>query len=171
MRTILQPKTADYVARSNALVQRPWLTLAVFGSIVSAIGLGQLVLYIFPAMGFGSPEWEYGASAQLIGALPLATFGLLALFISAVGGASRAGLIALTVLLVLLGLGVLAVLGLFWSVVPMALKATPVALREPITSTIARTTLSGLGFSTLYFWAAGLAIRVLSRLSERHGHA
>ena len=145
----------------------PWRIVGWFGFFLTLIGIGQLILYLYPSMGFGSPEWEYGASAQLIGALPLPTIGLAALFAAASATGRRTGLLVLALLLLLLALGVFAVLGLFWTVVPMAIRATPQAMREPVYQTIGRTTLSGLGFGLMYLWAAWLAARQVKRSSER----
>ncbi|HSK18853.1 MAG TPA: hypothetical protein VK912_06915 [Longimicrobiales bacterium] len=144
-----------------------WRSLGWFGFFMAAIGLGQLALYFFPATGFGSPEWEYGASAQMIGALPLPTVGLAALIAAAFATGSRRGLIGLSIVFVLLGLVVFAALALFWSVAPMAMRATPEAADSAIQQTIARTTLSGLGFGLLYMWAAFVAMRQARRFSRR----
>lgn len=170
MSTILSSKSRP--RRAPAVFHgSPWRVLGWFGLLMTLIGIGQLILYLYPAMAFGSPEWEYGASAQLLGALPFPTIGLAALFAAAAGSGSRRGLLALFVLLLLMVLSVFAVLALFWSVVPMALRATPAAMREPVYQTIGRATLSGVGFGILYLWAAGLAVRQLKRTSERSTHA
>src|SRR5688572_2447486 len=116
----------------------PWKALGWFGAIVTLIGLGQLALYFYPAMAFGSPEWEFGASAQLLGALPLPTIGLAALFAAGAGSGSRRGMTALAVFLVLMAVAVFGVLVLFTTVVPMALQATPGNLREPIYQAMGR---------------------------------
>jgi hypothetical protein len=152
---------------AGIFLKSPWRALGFFGLVVTLVGLGQLILFVYPSMAFNSPEWEYGASAQLIGALPLPTIGLVALFVAAVAAGSKRGLMVLGLLLLLLGLAVLAALGLFWSVVPMAIRGTPVAMRDPVIQTIGRTTLSGLGFGILYLWAAWLAVRGVKRSSER----
>src|SRR3712207_4500924 len=91
----------------------PWRVLGIFGFLVALVGIGQLILYVFPSMGFGSPEWEYGASAQLIGALPLPTIGLAALFAAGAGSGSKRGMVLLGLLLLVMALAVFAVLGLF----------------------------------------------------------
>ena len=150
-----------------ARVQSPdaaWRVMMWFGAFIAMIGLGQLALYFFPAPGFGSPEWEYGASAQMLGALPLPTVGLAILIASALATASRRALIGLGIVLVLMGLAVLAVLTLFWTVAPMAVRTTPAAASGVIKQTIARTTLSGFGFGILYLWAAYAAFRQARRL-------
>lgn len=149
----------------------PWRALGWFGAIVTLIGLGQLALYIYPAMAFGSPEWEFGASAQLLGALPLPTVGLAALFAAGAGSGSRRGMLALAVLLFLLAIGVFGVLALFTTVIPMALQATPGNMREPIYQTMGRSVLSGVGFGILYLWAAWLAARQMKRPTERQNNA
>lgn len=148
-----------------------WRALGWFGFFMAVIGLGQLALYFFPAPGFGSPEWEYGASAQMIGALPLPTVGLAALLAAAFATGSRRGLIGLGIVLVLLSLVVFAALALFWSVVPMALRATPEPASGAIKQTIARTTLSGFGFSFLYLWAAFATITTVRRFTRSAGNA
>ncbi|HEY0674234.1 MAG TPA: hypothetical protein VGD27_18315 [Longimicrobiales bacterium] len=171
MSTIITKKEAQR-QRSRAIFHgSPWRVLGWFGFMMTLIGIGQLILYLYPAMAFGSPEWEYGASAQLLGALPFPTIGLAALFAAAAGSGSRRGLLSLFVLLLLMTLSVFAVFALFWSVVPMALRATPAAMREPVYQTIGRATLSGVGFGIMYLWAAGLAVRQLKRTSERSPNA
>jgi hypothetical protein len=161
-------------ARGSATVASPdagWRSLGWFGVFMAVIGLGQLGLYFFPATGFGSPEWEYGASAQMIGALPLPTVGLAAMVAAAFATGSRRGLMGLGVLLVLLAVAVFAALALFWSVAPMAVRATPEQAEGAIKQTIARTTLSGFGFGFLYLWAAFVAIRQVRRSSRSAGNA
>jgi hypothetical protein len=158
--------------RKSAVFQgSPWRTLGGFGLVLTLIGVGQLILYLYPAMAFGTPEWEFGASAQLLGALPLPTIGLAALFAAAAGSANRGGLIALAVVLSLLAIAVFAMLTLFWLVVPVALQAIPAHMREPIYQTMGRTTLSGVGFGILYLWAAGRAVRQVKRSNERLSNA
>jgi hypothetical protein len=170
MSTIITSK--DRPAAGPAVFRgSPWRALGVFGVFLTLIGLGQLALYIYPAMGFGSPEWEFGASAQLLGALPLPTVGLAALFAAGAGSGSRRGMLLLAVLLVLLAIAVFGILGLFTTVIPMAMQATPANMREPIYQTIGRSVLSGVGFGLLYLWAAWLAVRQMKRFTERHHHA
>ncbi len=170
MSTIITNK--DRPRRAPAVFHgSPWRVVGWFGFILTLIGIGQLVLYLYPSMAFGSPEWEYGASAQLLGALPLPTIGLAALFVAASASGNRTGLIVLALLLVLLAIAVFAIFGLFWTVVPMAIRGTPPALREPVYQTIGRSTLSGLGFGVIYLWAAWLAVRQVKRSSERSSNA
>jgi hypothetical protein len=149
----------------------PWKALGWFGAVLTLIGLGQLALYFYPAMGFGSPEWEFGASAQLLGALPLPTIGLAALFAAGAGSGSRRGMMALAFVFVLMAIAVFGVLVLFTTVVPMAIQATPGNMREPIYQAMGRSILSGVGFGLLYLWAAWLAVRQMKRPTERLNHA
>lgn len=144
-----------------------WRSLGGFGLILAIIGLGQLALYFFPTLAFGSPEWEYGASAQVLGALPLPTIGLAAVLASALALGSRWQMVVLAIVLLIGAILIFAVLGLFWTVAPMALKATPDAIAGPIQQTIARTTLSGVGFGALYILMAVRAIRQLRRSPRR----
>jgi hypothetical protein len=171
MSGIITGKDRQERTRTLVSMEAPWRVIGWFGFILTLIGVGQLVLYIYPSMGFGSPEWEYGASAQLLGALPLPTIGLVALFVAASGSGSKKGLTALAFALGLLAIAVFATLVLFWSVVPIALRATPAAMRDPVIQTIARTTLSGFGFGLLYLWAAWLAVRGLKRFMKGPSNA
>jgi hypothetical protein len=170
MSTIITTKNRQQAALA-VFQKSPWRTLGWFGAVVTLIGLGQLLLYVFPAMAFGSPEWEYGASAQLIGALPLPTVGLAALFAAGAGSGSKRGMLLLSLVLVVTALAIFAVLVLFLTVVPMAIKATPANMREPIYQTIGRTLLSGIGFGFLYLWAAWLAATQMKRPTERLNNA
>ena len=170
MSTIITTKNRQQMPLA-VFQKSPWRTLGWFGAAVTLIGLGQLLLYVFPAMAFGSPEWEYGASAQLIGALPLPTVGLAALFAAGAGSGSKRGMLLLSLVLVVTALAIFAVLALFLTVVPMAIKATPANMREPIYQTIGRTLLSGIGFGLLYLWAAWLAATQMKRPTERLNNA
>jgi hypothetical protein len=167
MSTIITSK--DRQRRAPAVfIGSPWRILGWFGFILTVIGIGQLILYLYPAMAFGSPEWEFGASAQLLGALPLPTIGIAAWFAAASATGNRPGLIALFVVLVLMVALVFAMLGLFWTVFPMAVRATPQNMREAVYQTAGRSTLSGIGFGVMYLWAAWLAAKqAFKRSSER----
>lgn len=139
-----------------------WRSLGWFGIALAAIGLGQAAIYFVPPA-FGSPEWEFGTLAQVLGSLPLPTMGLAAMLAAAVALGARRSLVALAVLLAVLGLAVLIGLAVFWSVVPMAVRGAPEMAAGAIRQTVARSTLSGLGFGLLYLFAAVVAVRQRKR--------
>jgi hypothetical protein len=137
----------------------------MFGLVLAVIGFGQVLLTFYPTSGFGSPEWEFGAMAQALGGLPLATIGIGAMLATALALDSPVGLTTLAVLLALAGIAVLAMLALFWSVVPLALQGAPTLVLDSIKQTVAKTSLLGAGFTMLYGAMAVYATRraVLSR--------
>lgn len=153
-------------APSNAAA---WRSIGWFGFAIAFIGLGQLALNFFPNVGFGSPQWEFGMMAQTLAGLPLATMGLAAMAGAAFALGSRRGLIAMSALLVLLGVLALAALGVFWSVVPLAVGSVPSGAAGPIWQTAAKTTLLGAGFAIVYFLIAAAALRHLKRSSREMG--
>lgn len=141
--------------------ERAWRAVAWFGAMIALIGFAEAVVYLYP-WGFGSREWEFGMSAQLLGALPLPTMGMAAVLASAFAQGNRRGMIALGVVLGALGLVIWALLVLFWLVVPLALSA-PAAGQPVIRQTIMRATIAGGGFGVLYVGAAVVSIMRATR--------
>lgn len=148
--------------RAKGSASAAWRSLGWFGMALAAIGLGQMAIYFVPPA-FGSPEWEFGTLAQVLGSLPLPTMGLAAMVAAAVALGARRSLVALAVLLAMLGVAALIGLALFWSVVPMAVRGAPDVAAGAVRQTVARSTLSGLGFGLLYLFAAVVAVRQLKR--------
>jgi hypothetical protein len=147
-----------------------WKVATGLGAALSAIGLGQLAITVYPA-GFGSLEWEFGATAQALGSLPLPTVGLAALLAALHAHNARRAAWALSLILMALALAVLASLALHLLAAPVALRMTPAPAVETIRQTIARTTLNGLGFSLLYITGAVVSLRHLTRTARRQKHA
>jgi len=145
-------KKAGHKSGATASPARAWRAVAWFGAVITVIGLAEAATYLYP-WGFGSREWEFGATAQLLGSLPLPTMGLAAMLAAAYALGSRRGLYGMAVLLSVLGLLALGLLALFWLVVPIALKA-PAAGQPVIRQTIMRATIVGFGFGVLYLGAA-----------------
>jgi len=153
-------KTAPRPAQ-HASSPRAWRTVAWFGAAIAVIGLAEAAVYLYP-WGFGSREWEFGVSAQLLGSLPLPTIGLAAMLAAAHALGSRRGLLGMAIRLGMLGLVALALLVLFWLVVPLAMQ-TPAAGQAVIRQTIMRATIAGVGFGLLY---VGAAITSLMRVTR-----
>lgn len=151
------PRTLPSAPRSA------WKAVAWFGLVIAIIGFGQMLIYLYPAMGFGSPEWEFATPAQMIGSLPFPTMGVAAMLAAALALGSRRGLTALAVLLLALTLFAVFALLLFWLVVPVALRNAPEIAGTNIRQTVLRTTLSGLGFAVLYAGSAIAAVRHLRK--------
>jgi len=144
---------------------RAWKGLAWFGGVLALIGFANAAVYLYP-WGFGSREWEFGATAQLLGSLPLPTVGLAMVLAAAVALGTRARLLGIGATLLVLAVGTLVLVGLFWLVVPLALKA-PAAAQPLIRQTILRATISGFGFGALYLAGAVFSFRRVTRTNQR----
>lgn len=155
------------VERSNRFA---WKVAAGLGAALSVIGVGQLALTMYPA-GFGSMEWEFATTAQLLGALPLPTVGLATLLAALHARDSRPAAWALSLALALLGLAVMAALSLHLLAAPVALQLTPAPAIGAVKQAIARTTLNGVGFSLLYLAGAAVSLRHLARTARRTNNA
>jgi hypothetical protein len=158
--------------RRTAMLPAPgvaWRFVAWFGGVVSAVGLAQLGLYFYPVTGFGSPEWEFGVTAQILGALPLPTFGLAALGAAMLAQGRRGGLLVTATMLLLLAACVGIALMMLLSVAPMALRGTPAIASMALRQTIARSAVNGVFFGGLYAVSAVLIFRHVIR-SRRKAH-
>jgi hypothetical protein len=160
------PKKSGRVVGSGS-TQAGWRVLGWFGLALALIGFGQVLLNFYPALGFGSPEWEFGTMALVLAGLPLGTMGLAGAVAGAVATGNRKGMIASAVVLILLFIAVSAALGLFLTVVPMALQGSPPGASIGIRQSIAKTLLMGGGFALLYVTAAVGVLRHLKRTARR----
>lgn len=141
----------------SASASSAWRTLGYFGAALAVIGAGQMAIYLYPAS-FASPEWKFGAMAQVLGSLPLTTMGLAAVLAAAVAGRSRPALLTSAAVLTVLLILTAAALFVFWSVVPLALQSAPGPTGGVMRQTVARTTLSGVGFGLIYLFGAVVAL-------------
>ena len=66
---ILAERRIDAVRPLQPSPDRAWQAVAWFGAGLALIGFAEAAVYLYP-WGFGSREWEFGASAQLLGSLP-----------------------------------------------------------------------------------------------------
>lgn len=163
---ILAERRAETPRSLPKTPERAWKALGWFGAVLTVIGLAQAAVYLYP-WGWGSREWEFAASAQILGALPLPTMGLAGMLAAAVARGNRGGLLGLSLAFGVLAVVVLVLLVMFWLVVPIALGNTAAAGQPVIRQTIARATISGVGFGLLYFGAAVFGIVRVRRTLER----
>ncbi len=140
-----------------------WGLIGWFGLLLFVIGSADAAVNFYP-MAWGSPEWEFGTVASVLGALPLISMGLAALLGAMLGRGSRGGVISISILVLLAGLAVLGLYVLFLTDVPLALRASaksPAAFA--IRRGILRTSILGLGFGFGYLAAGTLALLSLRR--------
>lgn len=143
-----------------------WQAIGWFGLLLGLIGLADALINWYP-LAWRSAEWEFATIATTFGALPLVTMGLAALLGSFLARGVRWGVVTMAVVLLLTGLVVFALLGLFALDVPLALKASagsPASLA--IRRGVARTAVLGLGFGMGYLAAAIISFRSLRRRAQ-----
>ncbi len=140
-----------------------WRVIGWFGLVLAVIGLADALVNWFP-LAFGSPEWEFGTISATFGSLPLVTMGLAGLLGSMLARGSRAGVLAVGLFVLVVGVVVLGLYALFLTDVPMALRATAGKLGGlPIRRGIVRTSILGVGFGVGYLAAAMMSLLSLWR--------
>jgi hypothetical protein len=139
-----------------------WRAIGWFGLILALIGAADVAIQWYP-VSFNSPEWEFGTIAVSFGSLPVLTIGLVAMLASFLARGSRAGVIAMSVVFVLLVVLVGLAYTLFLLDVPLVLKLATGPGGMAIKKAVVRTSVMGLGFGAAYVGAAGLSFNYLSR--------
>ena len=119
------------------------------GLILTLAALIDYALALVPS-GFGNAEWETGTISQLVAGLPLITIGLGLLWVSGGYLARRWLLLVLGVVFFVAGTGVLALLVLFATNIPTALRATEGDAHLGIVKLVMKTLILGLVFSVAY---------------------
>ena len=147
-------------AKSGPVVGRLALVAGVF---VIILGWVDILVGWFP-LGFGSPEWEFGAVSATVDGLPLSTLGLVATLLGASASGVRWGLWtaavwAAWVLAVLIWAAVLYAL-----TVPVALGALgPGGLQGPLGRAVIKTSTLIAVYMCFYGWIEMQAISGLRR--------
>lgn len=138
----------------------------VAGLFIIALGWVDILVGWFP-LGFGTPEWEFGAVSATVDGLPFSTLGLLAALLGATAAKSRWGLWVVAVwagwVLVLL----LVSAGLYGLTVPVALGALGGGgMQVPLGRAIVKTTMLMVLYMSFYGWMEFQAIRQLRTGAE-----
>ena len=133
----------------------------VAGIFIIIAGWVDILVGWFP-LGFGSPEWEFGAVSATVDGLPFSTLGMVATLLGASASGSRAGLWvafvwAAWVLVVLVAAAVLYAL-----TVPVALGALgPAGLQAPLGRAVIKTSTLLAVYMCFYGWMELQAFREL----------
>jgi hypothetical protein len=130
-----------------------WLILFVLGAALAVVAWTDLVLLWFP-LRFGSPEWEFGTISAHFDGMPLATIGLLALTIGAMGRGWRLTTRVLAIVLLVLAVAFVAVFAIFLLDVPLALRGVAAELRPAIVKAVVKASVYALTYVALYGWLA-----------------
>lgn len=158
--------TAAAPERAATGSHRGWLALAGLGAVLTLVALVDMLLVWYP-LGFGNTAWEFGVVDQSFSGLPLLTMGLAGLMVAGVGGRSRAGVVAVGVVTMILGLALLSAYALYLLSVPVVLGMTPPEVSIGVKKAIVKTSVMALAFSGTYLVASVLAFRFSQTLKRR----
>ncbi len=139
-----------------------WKWIGWLGFVLAVVGLWDFALTWYP-LNFGSPEWEFATVTASYSGLPLPTMGLMALAASAIARRVRWQVILLSLVLLLLGVGLLLGFLLFLTTVPMALRAVEGIALIGIRKAVAKTTMLAVMFGGAYLVAGIAGLRALRR--------
>ena len=139
-----------------------WAAVGWFGLLLFLAGLGDPLIAFIPTA-FGTPEWEFGTVASVFASLPLVTIGLAGLLASGVARGRRRLVLTLGIVLTLLGLAILALLVIFFTDVPMALRAVQGDVLLGVKKAVAKTALLGVLFGLTYLYAGFKSIGLARR--------
>jgi len=146
-----------------------WRWVGWIGAVLALAGLMDLGLAWYPPA-FGRPEWEFATVAQVFSGLPLVAIGLVGVLGAALALGRKWLLIGTGVVLVLGALAILVSLGLFVTVVPLALRSAEGMASAGIKKLIIKTLWLGLVFGAGFVGAAVAAFRQV-RLKTGGAHA
>ena len=131
-----------------------WSFLGLTGAVFFLIGSADQLLAFVP-LTFGSPEWEFGTISKYLDSMPLAALGLTLFMASGMAMGSRWRIRTGSVLLVLIALLVLAMLVVYATDVPLALRAVsePV-VRLGLKKAIVKAAGQGIGYPVVFVMMA-----------------
>lgn len=145
----MPPNTAGDGSATGQDVRSAWMVLMVLGTALAIVGLTDVALLWFPAR-WASVDWEFGTVSAAIDGMPLATIGL---GLAGTGAIARGRRSSLTVLAVVIGLMLLALVGLtliFALDVPVVLRAVDPQLRQTVRKAMVKTGSMALVYVALY---------------------
>lgn len=142
-----------------------WKSIGGFGLALAVVGLMDMGLVWYPT-DFGNPGWEFAAVDQSYAGLPLVTMGFAGLLASAIGGRSMWMLRMVAAVMLLMGMVLLAGLGLYFLNVPAAMNLAPQEIILGLQKAVVKTTVTALVFSGLYIVASISALRMRRKLSD-----
>jgi hypothetical protein len=129
--------------------------------VLAAAGLTDLGLVLYPP-NFGVADWEFGTAAAFIAGLPLTTMGLAALFGAGAALGKRWLLLTVGIVLAVAAVVVAALVLLFVTDVPLALRSVEGPVLTGVKKAIVKTIALGVYFSVAYavgaFWALRMSL-------------
>lgn len=155
---VTAPKKPKHEAKSGPVVGRMALVSGIF---IIIVGWVDILVGWFP-LGFGSPEWEFGAVSATVDGLPLSTLGLVVTLLGASASGSRWGLWTAAVWAAWV-LVVLMVAAVFYALtVPVALGVLgPAGLQGTLGRAVIKTSTLLVVYMCFYGWMELQALRGL----------
>lgn len=133
-----------------------WYLLGGIGLVFLVVALADLVLAWYP-LSLGDREWEFGTITTVFGGLPLLAMGLALTFGASVARGNLRLLQFWSVVLVLVGLVLVALLVLYAQGVPLALETvTDPILKVGLKKAILKTSVQGVLYPMAFLWTAVL---------------
>jgi hypothetical protein len=129
------------------------------GALFVIVGGIDLGLTWWP-LGFGNPEWEFGTVTSMLDGLPVPTLGLVALALAAQPRGSRIPARAVSVVMLILALWVVAAAILYATTLPIALRAvTDPVIRSGLNKAVTKTAVQCVAYPIGLVWLAVAAWR------------
>jgi len=142
--------------------QTAWRWLGWLGLALAVVGGVDIALRWYPLV-FKSTEWEFGTISITFASLPLFSIGLVALLASFLARAVRPGIVAMSVVFVLLALFVAVMFVIFLLDVPVAIQMVKGPVGLELKKQIVRTIIMGATFGVMYVAGAVVSFRYLLR--------
>jgi len=150
-----------FAHRLAASPERGWAAVWWVGVLLTVVSLSDVVLAFYPTR-WGTTEWEFGTAASTFASLPLVSIGLAALLGAALARGRRGAVIGVVTLLLVLAVGTLAMLIIFATDIPLALRSVaPGDVKLGLEKAIVKTVFLGVVFPFAYLVAAISGIRQL----------
>lgn len=130
-----------------------WRVVLILGITIAIVGWVDLALLWHPLQ-FGNAEWEFGTISAHFDGMPLGTIGLATVAIGLMGLGWRRTTRFLSVLILAVTAGLLAIAVIYGLDVPLALKGTQPQLHSAVTKAVIKTTAYVVTYVGFYLWLA-----------------
>ena len=155
---LLNSRTRPSNTPGAVSAQTGWTVLGRCGVVLGIIGFADFVLVFYPGR-FGDPTWEFAAVDAAFSSLPVFTVGLGLLISAALAQGFVTRVRVLAVVCMLLAVAIVALMLLYATNIPLALKLSPPDVLPGIYKSIIRTVLMAVVFGTGFVVAAFTAWR------------
>ena len=149
-----KPARAAGASISAAAAHSGWTVLGRFGVVLGIIGFADFALVFYPGR-FGDPTWEFAAVDAAFSSLPVFTLGLALMLAAALARGFVRQVRVLAVVCVVLAVAIMALMLLYATNVPLALRLSPPEVLPGIYKSIVRTVLMAIVFG-IGFVVAGI---------------